>query len=83
MTFILQSGIVVHLEVRQICHQIKNQYFQFIYKKKNAPVRFEYTALEIKVVRNIILNIIAFHDQPSRMHRSLPRSCQNFPDSKN
>ena len=29
------------------------------------------------------LNKIDIHDQPSRMHRSPPRSLQNFPDSKN
>ena len=39
--------------------------------------------IEIKVVRNVILNNIDLHDQPSRMHRSPPRSRQNFPDSKN
>ena len=39
--------------------------------------------IEIKVVRNFILNYINLHDEPSRMHRSLPRSRQNFPDLKN
>ena len=34
--------------------------------------------IEIKVVRNVILNNIDIHDQPSRMHRSPPRSRQNF-----
>ena len=34
--------------------------------------------IEIKVVRNFILNNIDTHDQPSRMHRSPPRSRQNF-----
>ena len=29
------------------------------------------------------LNNIDIHDEPSRMHRSSPRSLQNFPDSKN
>ena len=38
--------------------------------------------IEIKVVRNVILNKIDLNDQPSRMHRSQPRSHQNFPDSK-
>ena len=38
--------------------------------------------IEIKVVRNIILNNIDTHNQSSRMHRSPPRSRQNFPDSK-
>ena len=33
--------------------------------------------IEIKVVRNIILNI-NIYDQLSRMHRSPPRSRQNF-----
>ena len=36
--------------------------------------------VEIKVVRNIILNNIDFDDQPSRMHGSPPRSRQHFPD---
>ena len=39
--------------------------------------------IEIKVVTNVILNKIYFHDQPFRMHRSPPRSRQNLPDSKN
>ena len=39
--------------------------------------------IEIKVVKNLILNNIDIDDQPSRMHRSLPMSRQNFPDSKN
>ena len=38
--------------------------------------------IEIKVVRNVILNNIDLHDQPFRMHRSPSRSPQNFPDSK-
>ena len=38
--------------------------------------------VEIKDVRNFILNNIDDHDQPSRMHRSPPRS-PKFPDSKN
>ena len=38
--------------------------------------------IEIKLVGNIMLNNIDLHDQPFRMHRSPPRSCQNFPDSK-
>ena len=33
--------------------------------------------LEIKVVRNVILNKIVFHDQPSRMYRSPPRVAKN------
>ena len=37
--------------------------------------------IEIKVVRNDIMNI-DFHDQPSRMHRFPPRSRQNFPIQK-
>ena len=37
--------------------------------------------IEIKVVRNVILNNIDIHDQPSRLHRSLSRIRQNFPDS--
>ena len=36
--------------------------------------------IEIKGVRNIILNNINPHDQPSRMHCSHPRSPQNIPD---
>ena len=36
----------------------------------------------MKVVRIIILSNIELHDQPFRMHRSPPRSHQNFPDSK-
>ena len=39
--------------------------------------------IEIKVVRNVILNNIDLHDQPSRMHLSPPRSCQKFSNSKN
>ena len=39
--------------------------------------------IEMKVVKNVILNKIDLHDQPFRMHRSPPRSRQNFPDSKN
>ena len=39
--------------------------------------------IEMKVVRNVILNKIDPHDQPFRLHRSPPRSRQNFPDSKN
>ena len=39
--------------------------------------------IEIKVVRNHILNNIDFHNQLSRMHRSLPMSRKKFPDSKN
>ena len=39
--------------------------------------------IEIKVVRNVILNNIDIYDQPFRIHRSPPRSRQNFPDSKN
>ena len=38
--------------------------------------------IEIKVVRNVILKNIDLHDQPARMHRSLSRNRQNFPDSK-
>ena len=38
--------------------------------------------IEIKVVRNVILNNIDFHDQPSRMHRSPSRSRQKISDSK-
>ena len=34
--------------------------------------------IEIKVVRNFILNDIDIHDQPSRMHCSPPRSRRNF-----
>ena len=34
--------------------------------------------IEIKVVRNIILNSIDINDQPSKMHHSPPMSCQNF-----
>ena len=39
--------------------------------------------IEMKVVRNVILNNIDLHDQPFRMHRSPPRCRQNFTDSKN
>ena len=39
--------------------------------------------IEIKVVRNLILNNIVAHDQPSKMHSSLPMSRQNFPNLKN
>ena len=39
--------------------------------------------IEIKIVKNVILNKIDLYDQPFRMHRSPPRSRQNFPDSKN
>ena len=39
--------------------------------------------IEIKVVRNVILNNIDLHSQLSRMHCSLPRSRQKFSDSKN
>ena len=38
--------------------------------------------MEIKVVRNVILNKIDFHDQPSRMHRSPSRGRQKCSDSK-
>ena len=38
--------------------------------------------IEIKVVRNVILNNINLHDQPSRMHCSPSRSRQKFSDSK-
>ena len=38
--------------------------------------------IEIKVVRNVILNNINMQDQPSGMYRSPSRSRQNFPDSK-
>ena len=34
--------------------------------------------IEIKVVRNVILNNMDFHDQPSRMHCPPPRSRHNF-----
>ena len=39
--------------------------------------------VRIKVVRNVILNNIDFHDQPSKMHSFPPRNRQNFPDSWN
>ena len=38
--------------------------------------------IEMKVVRNVILNKIDLHDKPFRMNRSPSRSRQNFPDSK-
>ena len=38
--------------------------------------------IEIKVVKNVILNNIDIHDQPFRMHRSPSRSRENFSDSK-
>ena len=34
------------------------------------------------MVGNVIFNNIDLHNQPSRMHRSLPSSRQNFQDSK-
>ena len=37
---------------------------------------------EIKVVKNVILNNIDFHDQPSRMYRSSPRGRQKCSDLK-
>ena len=39
--------------------------------------------IEIKVVRNVILNNIDILDQPFRIHCSPSRSRQNFPDTKN
>ena len=36
--------------------------------------------IEMKVLRNVILNNIDLHDQPSRMYGSPPMSRQNFPD---
>ena len=39
--------------------------------------------IEIKDVKNVILNNIDIIDKHSRMHRSPPRSRQIFPDSKN
>ena len=39
--------------------------------------------IEIKVVRNLILNNINIHDQLSRMHCSPPRSRQKISDLKN
>ena len=38
--------------------------------------------IEMKVVKNVILNNIDFHDQPSRMYRSPPRSRQQCSNSK-
>ena len=34
--------------------------------------------IEIKFVKNVILNNIDINDQPFRMHRSPPKSRQNF-----
>ena len=39
--------------------------------------------IEMKVVRNVILNKIDSNDQPFRLHRFPPRSRQNFPDMTN
>ena len=38
--------------------------------------------IEIKVIRNVILNNINLDDKLLRIHRSPPRNHQNFPDSK-
>ena len=65
---ILQLGMVDHLKVRQNCHRIENNFFQFIHKiKKNCSVRFDCTTWKMKVVINDILINIDFHDQTSRM----------------
>ena len=64
----------------------KNQEFFFIFSPKienSFIIKLYSFIIEIKVVRNVILNNIDFHDQPSRMHRFPPRSRQHFPDSKN
>ena len=52
-------------------------------KKQFCQIWLYNFIIGLRVVRNVILNNIGFHDQPSRMHRSPPRSRQNFPDSYN
>ena len=66
--------------------RIENRYFQFIHKSLKrwfCQIWWYSFKVNIKVVRNVILNNIDINDQPFRMHRSPPRSRQNFPDSKN
>ena len=59
------------------------QFFLDRFKKKCSQILLNSFIIEIKVVRNVISNNIDIYDQPSRIHRSPPRSRQNFPDSKN
>ena len=51
----------------------------FFEKLKNKMSDLIYSfMIEIKVVRNVILNNVDLHNQLSRMHGSPPRSHQNF-----
>ena len=59
-------------------------FFIFLPKRENSFIIELYSfIIEIKVVRNVILNNIDLYDQPSRMHRSSFRSRQKISDKKN
>ena len=58
---------VEHPKVRQNCHKIENHHFQFTHKikKKFCQIWLYSFMIEIKIVRNLILNKIDSHGQPS------------------
>ena len=57
----------------------KIYFFIFSPKIENSFIIELYSfIIEIKVVRNVILNNIDLHDQPSRMHRSPPKESPKF-----
>ena len=54
----------------------------FLFSPNSSSFALYSFIIEIKVVRNVILNNIDLHNQPCRMHRSPSSSRQKFSNSK-
>ena len=74
------------------CHKIENHYFQFIHKiEKNEnltdlivqlfPMTPYIVLIEIKVVRNYVINNFKLHDQLSRTHSFHSKSLWSWQNS--